>query len=97
MDDSRAVVVQETGRLNGATADRNHRRLRPCERLAHEARLDLAECGLALLREQLGDGAVPSGDRLVDVDERPTELARDMSADHRLPRPHEADEDDVPV
>jgi hypothetical protein len=36
-------------------------------------------------------------DRPVDVDERTPKQPRDVAAERRLPRPHEADEDDVPV
>ena len=97
MDDDRTVVAQEAGCLDRSSTESDHARLRTRQCLPDEPGLDLAERGLALGREQLRDRAVLVGDGRVDVDERPPEPARHVCADRRLPRAHEADEDDVPA
>jgi hypothetical protein len=47
--------------------------------------------------EEVGDRADAALHLLVQVDEGPAEAARRFPAQHRLSRPHEADESDVLV
>ncbi len=68
------------------------------ERRDRRLGLEHPELDLAALLEQLGQRA--SGRALelaVEVDEPPAEPARDLRAERRLARAHEADERDVPV
>ena len=60
--------------------------------------LQHAELRLTPLLEQLGD-RLPcrAGQLVVEVDEAPAEPLRDLPAEGRLARAHEADERDVPV
>ena len=68
------------------------------ESLDRRVSLEHAELGLPSLLEQLRH-RLPSGLRnlAVEVDEPPAEPLRDLGAERRLARAHEADQRDVPV
>ena len=93
----RGAIESRLRRLgeNCATPESDNRR-RPCQGLGHELLLDSAELGLAAL-EELADRAEALLDLLVGVDERAVGELRELTAERRLPRPHEPDEGEVLV
>ena len=95
VDDERVELVQEPPRLDGAASHGDHGRVAPPARVAHEPRLELAKRRLPLLREELPDRAVRVLDLAVHVVERAAQPPRDLLADGRLPRAHEAHEHEV--
>src|SRR5262249_35061345 len=101
VDQDDSGVPQERARLlarDGASAEREHRRLRRGQQAADHGRLGAAEGGLALGREELRDAEVNRLlDAAVDVDEGPPEARRDLSAERGLPRAHEPDEGQMSV
>ena len=78
-----------------AAAERDHGR-RPGERLCDDLLLDPPELRLAAL-EELRDRPEAPLDLLVGVDERAPGQPRELAAERRLPRAHEADEGEVLV
>src|SRR6476646_7969514 len=90
-------MLEQVVRLDGAPSERYYARLRRAAAFTREARLELAERRLALLREEIPDRPVRSFDLFVDVVERPPEPPRDLRPDGRLAGAHEADEHYVPV
>src|SRR3954469_18488179 len=66
------------------------------QRLRDDLLLDPPELRLPAL-EELADRAEALLDLLVRVDERAVREPRELAADRRLPRPHEADEGEVLV
>jgi hypothetical protein len=95
VDDEDPELVQESPRLDGAASHGDHGRLAPPAHVAHEPCLELAKRRLPLLREELPDRAVGILDLAVHVVERAVQAPRDLLADRRLPRAHEAHEHDV--
>jgi len=85
-------------RLDRAAPERQNRRPLVLERLDRRVSLEHAELGLPSLLEQLRH-RLPGRLRnlAVEVDEPPAEPLRDLGAERRLARAHEADERDVPV
>src|SRR5205823_11926124 len=83
-------------REHGTSAECDHRGLRRGEHLCGELLLHAAELRLAPF-EELPDRAVPLLDLTIEVDERPSTETRGLFPDRRLPRPHEADEREVPL
>ena len=80
---------------NCSAAERDHGR--PArERFGDDLLLDPAELGLAAF-EELADRAEMLLDLLVGVDERTVHEPRELAAERRLPRAHEADEREVLV
>ncbi len=95
VEDERVEPVQEPPRLDGAASHGDHGRVAPPARVAHEPRLELAKRRLPLLCEELPDRPVRVLDLAVDVVERAAQAPRDLRADGRLPRAHEAHEHEV--
>ena len=85
-------------RLDCAAAEREHRRPLVLECPDRRLGLEHAKLDLPALLEDLGQ-RTPRGalELAVEVDEPPAEPLRDLGAERRLARAHEADERDVPV
>ncbi len=95
-DGTLAQLVADRGRLDCASAERDHRRLRKPQRSERLPRFPEAELGLSFLPEELGDGLPQRPLELpIQVDERTTEALGDLGPERRLPRAHEADEREV--
>src|SRR5437660_7998391 len=75
----------------------DHLRLGPFEPLEHQLALTVPERRLALTLKEVRDRlAQASLQELVRVGERPAEARRKPAPERRLPRPHEADQHDLP-
>ena len=96
-EDERVELLEERPRLDRAPADGDHGRLACAAGFSHERCLDVTERRLSLALEELPDRSVRALDLLVDVDEPAAEPRGDVSADRRLSRPHEADQDEMAV
>jgi hypothetical protein len=84
-------------REHGAAAERIHARPDGRQERQRGALLERPELRLAA-GEEVGDRrSCALLDRVVEVDERATEALGQLTADRRLARAHEADEDDVTV
>ena len=97
VNDERFGRIEKLPRLDGAAADGDDGVPATAERVPDEPSLDLAERDLPLARKHVPDRAVRALDLTVDVAKRPREPPRHLLSERRLPRAHEADEDEVPV
>src|SRR5260370_725769 len=89
-------VAAPSGRPAGPPPQSDHYRRRGSENLRRDLFLDAADLGLSS-DEQLTDWTVSLLDLTIQVDKRPAADARDLLADRRLSRAHEADEREMTV
>ena len=96
VDDERVEPFHESGGLDRPAPDRDDARLPATAHVGDELRLELAERRFPRVAKTsaIGPWACSSS---VDVAERPPQPVGDLLAERRLARPHEADEDEVPV
>ena len=93
-----AQRVPDRGRLDGASAEREHRGAAVAERVERGLCLEQSELQLATLLEQLRDRLLQRPLELpVEIDEAPAEPRRHQRAERGLARAHEADQRDVSV
>ena len=93
-----AKPLARVRRQHRSAAECDHGRVGRSEHGRGDGRLDLPEAGLAVAGEELVDrGAGAPLDLMVEVDELPAQPARDLLAERRLARTHEACEREMAV